>query len=90
MSRWCLASTGRGVAVCRCAVMSANGGANRGTSLEALGISAAAFIRADAIAMPATGQAPSNARDPIAAANAALQQNRRMEDLDGDKVIRNQ
>ena len=67
-----------------------DGGANRGTSLEALGASAAAFVRADAIARPATGQAPSNARDPIAAANAALQQNRRKEDLDGDKVIRNQ
>jgi RHS repeat-associated protein len=69
-------------------VVGVDSGKNKETSIEALGASAAAFVAADAVARPAGGQAQPNAPNPVAAANSALQQNKRKEDLDGDKIIR--
>jgi RHS repeat-associated protein len=58
------------------------------SSLQAMGAAAAAFVTADAAARPANGQPSANATDPVTAANQAFQQNKRKEDLDGDKVRR--
>jgi hypothetical protein len=67
-------------------VVGVDSGANKETSLEALGAAAAAFVSADAAARPAN-QLPVPSPDPIAAANTALQDNKRKEDLDGDKIV---
>ena len=58
-------------------IVGMDSGANKVSSLEAMGMAAAAFVAADAAASP----------DPVAAANMAFQQNHRQEDLDGDKVV---
>ncbi len=52
-------------------------GADKVSSLEALGTAAAAFVAADA----------AGSMDPVAAANGAFQQSRRSQDTDGDKVV---
>jgi uncharacterized protein RhaS with RHS repeats len=69
-------------------VIGVDSGANKKTSLEALGAAALAFVAADAAARPANGQFSPGASDPVAAANAALRQNKRKEDVDADKVVR--
>jgi RHS repeat-associated protein len=58
-------------------VVGVDSGENRVSSLEAMGMAAAAFVAADATGSP----------DPVGAANSAFQQNRRKEDLDGDKIV---
>ncbi len=56
-------------------------------ALEAMGAAAIAFVTADAVARPGN-QLSIPSLDPVDAANAALQANRRKEDIDGDQIVK--
>jgi RHS repeat-associated protein len=63
-----------------------NSGQNNGTTVQAEGDAAAAWVAADATDRPADGDAPAPSPDPVGAANNALNQSTDPQDHDGDRV----
>jgi RHS repeat-associated protein len=62
-------------------------GADKKTTLEALSAAAPAFVAAEAAARPANSAVPRNPPNPVAAANQALQQNKRNEDQNDERIV---